>query len=248
MSHSPFTGVWTLAGTTASRQPPSPPTELDLAFPDRGVVVRHGGRHDQLLGVDLAARAGAADGVVGPIDHWLRANDVAAVYEPIDARRLRATAMWRMHEGEPEVAVWELVVSAQTSLLQSDAEVAVVSTVEADDLLWNDVRAGHQGWHSIGTDGAVPPEATCILARRGAAAAGATSLLIAVHPADHRHLFVTRAGPRARIECRLFSSAIEKGVLLRSRVMAALGPASADTAWAGRIAARFAASSPPLTT
>ncbi|MCE9632406.1 MAG: hypothetical protein K8S94_17070 [Planctomycetia bacterium] len=248
MSHSPSTAVWSLTDTVASRQLATMPIELDLNLPSRGIVARRHGRDDQLLGVDLTARESAADTTLRPVDHWLRGGDLAAVYEPADARHLRATAMWRMHDGATDVTGWEVVVSAQTSLLESDAAVAVVSTVEADDLLWNDGRQSHHAWQPIGTAGAVPDAATCILIRRDAVAADATSLLIAVHPADHRRIIVTRSGHRARIECWLFSSAIEKGVLLRSRVLAAIGPAQADTTWAERLAAGFAASPPPLTT
>lgn len=244
MSHSPSTTVWSLTGTVASQRPAAMPIQLDLARPAQGIDTQCGDHHDHLLGLGL----GTGDAPLWPTDHWLRGDDLAAVYEPADARHLRATVMWKMRAGEAGVTGWEVVVSAQTSLLTTDAAIAVVSTVEADDLLWSDGRGEQHDWQPIDPDGAVPAGATCILARRGAGDAHATSLLIAVHPADHRHIIIARAGRRVQIECWLFSSAIEKGVLLRSRVLAAIGPAPTDAAWAGRIVAGFAASPPPLTT
>jgi putative heme iron utilization protein len=63
-----------------------------------------------------------------------------------------------------------------------------------------------------------------------------------------RQIRVDRHGSRTTISCWLFSSAVEKGVLLRSRVLAAIGPTANDTAWAAALAAAFAHSPPILTT
>ncbi|MFM8377790.1 MAG: hypothetical protein ACKOB1_00535, partial [Planctomycetia bacterium] len=65
-------------------------------------------------------------------------------------------------------------------------------------------------------------------------------------PDDRRRISWTERGGRASIVCWLFSSAVEKGVLLRSRVRAAIGPADGDTAWAEAIADAFAGSPPVL--
>jgi hypothetical protein len=61
-------------------------------------------------------------------------------------------------------------------------------------------------------------------------------------------LTIRRDGKRSVVECWLFSTALEKGVLLRSRVLAAIGPAADATLWAADLAASFAASPPMLTT
>jgi hypothetical protein len=70
-------------------------------------------------------------------------------------------------------------------------------------------------------------------------------VLVAVHPADVRRILVASAAGRVRVTCWLFTAAIEKGVLLKSRVLAAVGPA-ADTAWADALVVDLAASPPPL--
>jgi hypothetical protein len=221
--------------------------ELDLRRPERGLTVAiRDGHRDHLLGVGVASAA--ADGPTGPLtDHWLRGSDLTAVYEPADPRRLRATSMWRIHEARDDVACWEVVVSAQTSLPESDAALAVITDIETDELLWSAARAPLSPWRRLDSRAPVPDEAAWILARRGDATGG-TSVLIATHPADRRRIKIRNVAGRARIECWLFPTAIEKGVLLRSRVLGAIGPRPTDETWASRTAATFAASPPPLTT
>ena len=229
--------AWMLADRIATQEADGLVARLDLAAPARGIGLSADGesRADRLLGVDLRSECRL-------MEQWLRGEDVVAVYEPADARKLRATAMWR-RQPRPGICSWEVVVSAQTSLVQSDSAVAVVSEVDATDLLWGVARHGEIHWTPCRHGEPQPEAATCVLARRAAA----TTALIAVHPDDVRQLAVRRHGGRARIECWLFSTAIEKGVLLRSRVLAALGPAANDAAWAGAIVHDFAASPPPLT-
>jgi len=202
---------------------------LDLDAPSRGLALANG---DAVLGVDLRVGCAASD-------HWLRGDDLVAVYEPADARRLRATAMWRPLAAAGACSAWELTLSAQTASWHSDPALAVTADVACRELLWSH-GAADAGW----TAGAGGPaaEATCVLLRRPEAAT-----LVAVHPADARRLVVRRAAGRAAIACWLFSTALEKGVLLRGRVLAAVGPAAGDEAWAAGLLHAFAASPPPLT-
>ena len=152
--------------------------------------------------------------------------------------------MWRTHRPGDALRAWELVTSAQTSLLQSDAVLAVVSEIDAADMLWGTCIDGTVRWHE-----APRSEATCVLVQRaGVPGAAGASVLVAAHPGDARRMTVRRDGRRLVIECWLFSTALEKGVLLRSRVLAAVGPAADATHWAADLAATFAATPPMLTT
>ena len=215
------------------------PAAVDLDQPRQGITLAgHGvSPPSTLLGLDLRSDCRLTD-------HWVRGNDVTAVYETADARQLRTTAMWRLHVSDAATRAWQLIASAQTSLLQSDAVLAVVSEIEATDILWGTWANGAVQWH---TDPS--PEATCILLRRGGATdSDSTSVLVAAHPGDARRMTARRDGTRVVVECWLFSTELEKGVLLRSRVLAAVGPAADATGWAGDLAAKFAASPPMLTT
>jgi hypothetical protein len=71
---------------------------------------------------------------------------------------------------------------------------------------------------------------------------------VAVHPADARRIDIEPSAGRCGVTCRLFAAPLEKGVLLRSRVVAAIGPERNDEAWADRVLQAFAASPPLLTT
>jgi hypothetical protein len=227
------TAAWKLTGLAAS----DGRGRIDLAVPAAGVAVAGDDRvddrtEDRVLGVDLRSPAAAAR----LVDHWARGDDVVGVYEPADPRRLRATAMWR---SLPVGNAWELVVSAQTALVESDSAVAVTCDLAQGALAWG--RGSETGvlWHPLERDGC-PAEATCLLVRRSTDA-----VLIAVHPADVRRILVASDGGRVRVTCWLFTAAIEKGVLLKSRVLAAVGPAT-DTAWAEALIGGLAAAPPPL--
>jgi hypothetical protein len=215
------------------------PAAIDLEQPRQGITLARSDATGSanLLGLDLRSDCRLAD-------HWVRGDDVTAVYETDDARHLRTTAMWRLHPSDGASRAWELVVSAQTSLLQSDSVLAVVSEIDATDVMWGTCHDGAVHWHADPS-----PEAVCMLLGCGGPAASAgTSVLVAAHPGDARRLTLRRDGQRIIVECWLFSTALEKGVLLRSRVLAAIGPTAEATRWAGDLAARFAASPPMLTT
>ena len=227
------TAAWSLTDGVASRPFSAGAVRLDLTRPVEGLrIPLDGGRCDHLLGVDLSSLA----------DHWVRGTDVAAVYEPADPRQLRSTVMWRAHARDAGVAAWELITSAQTSLLETDVTVAVHSECAADQVVWSSADLPPR-WRIFDAGQPLPQEATAVLVRRAG-----SSCLVAVHPHDARRVDVTHRDDRIAIDCRLFASALEKGVLLRSRVLAAIGPARDDEAWAGPLLAEFAASPPPLTT
>lgn len=207
---------------------------------------------DRLLGVDLRSDC-------PPADVWLRGADVTAVYEPADDRRLRATAMWRLHprpdglDDRTTVRACELIVSAQTSVLESDSTIPVVADIADGERLWGCPQgSGGMHWIAAATQTTQPPCATAVLVRRRD-----SSVVVGVHPADVRTLECTAGGTAGRpgrcgITAWLFTGlteqSIEKGVLLRGRVCAAQGPAAGDAAWATAVLTAFNASPPPLTT
>lgn len=225
-----LTTAWTLSGTVGTARGTA--ASLDLTAPDAGLAVVSSDATDQLLGLDFRGA------VTGPSDAWIRGTDLTAIYEPDDPRRLRATAMWRaMPDG---LAAWELVVSAQTSLLRADAALAVVSHVACVEARW---LGADGGWQPLRDSGPLPAEATAVLARRAE-----TAVLVAVHPQDPRRITVDLARGRARVECGIFPAAVEKGVILRSRVLAAVGSAASAESWASARHAVFAAAPPFLDT
>lgn len=216
---------------------------LDLAAAASGICLAGGrdGETDVLLGIALGGRAGLTD-------HWIRGGDVTAVYESEDDRRLRTLAMWRLIAATVGTQAWVLVLSAQTSLLQTMANVGVVSRVRGD--LEMHAAAGSGRLEFGPADSGVTT--TAVLVRLPAPAGGfrdaSRSLLLAVHPEDRGLLTATASGGRVDIDCRLFPATLEKGVLLRSRMLAVVGPTADHAGWAAEMLAAFTASPPLLST
>ncbi|MFM7033958.1 MAG: hypothetical protein ACKOYJ_02015 [Planctomycetia bacterium] len=201
---------------------------VDPDEPQTGIVCGN----DRLLGLDLRSPCQASD-------LWVRGGDIVASYEPNDPRLLRATALWRRRRCDG-VAAWEVIASATTGREHSDVSLSVTSDVEAATILWGIGDGARLQWHPA----APATSPACLLLRRE----GAGSVLVAGHAGDARRMFVRPYDGRARVECWLFSTAAEKGVLFRGRVMAAVGPAAGDTLWAERAWSDFDASPPVLTT
>jgi hypothetical protein len=224
----PTDSVWTLAGGRAQDRVGG--VVLDLSAPALGLVTPTG---DRWLGFDVG---------VGrpPLDAWARGDDVTAIWEPGDDRGLRATGLWRCHGADAGVVSWELVASATTRLLHADATLAVTSDVKALEILSAAWQAGTPPPFAPGTS----THHGLVLLRRG----DGRSLLLMLHPSDHQTVTVAVEQGRARVGCWLFPTGVEKGVLLRSRVVAAIGPTADDVTWGARLAARFAASPPVLST
>lgn len=214
---------------------------VDLAAPSLGLTTSDG---DRLLGLDLGGDGEASDA-------WIRGADLTACWEPHDDRELRATALWRCHgDGgglalPPDVVAWELIASATSRRLHADATLTVTADVAAEAVLAAAFAGDRRGGDRPAsfTPPGDPRQAVFMIRRDGP-----TTVALVVHPADRHAATVTTASHRARFACRLFASGVEKGVLLRSRVLAALGPAAGDVAWIGSLAERFAALPPELST
>lgn len=217
----------THGGATATFDPARPKAGLSVATA-AGTVCR-------LLAVDPGADPGL-------VDHWVRGDDVVAVYEPSDARRLRTTAMWRWLPGgvaaPTGVSAWLLVVSAQTALLDSDPRITVDSRMPGTCVRWGVSAADPPHWQV----GALPAADAALV--RGP---NGCSVLVAVHPADRRSFTVGTAPDGVTVRCGLFSDRVEKGVLLRGRVLAAVGPTAGDDAWGVSLLRHLDAEPPPLT-
>jgi hypothetical protein len=233
------TDHWMLDGRRSQARCDGLDVSLDLERPAAGLVIAAGPQPasvDHLLGLDLTASC-------PPSDHWLRGSDITAVYEPADSRSLRATALWRLRACDAVTAAWELIASAQTASLDSDPAVSVVADVAATDVRWLEAAPPGSGWSTLAPTAMLPARTTAVLALRPSGSA----VLFAPHPDDATQVNASWDQGRLRLSCRLFTRQLEKGVLLRSRVLAACGPAR-DTAWADRLLADFFASPPPLST
>lgn len=213
---------------------------IDLALPQGGLEVGRPGctAPDRVLGVQLEPACGSTDA-------WSRGGDLTAVYESRDGGRLRTTVMWRAEPAwlDAPAGVWcrEAVVSAQTALLEDVPQISVSADLTGSRIEPLACEAGR-------LHAALAPDREA----HGYLVSGADNhaVLFLVHPLDARGVTARTAGGRVHITARLFPATVEKGVLLRSRVIAAIGPAPHATAagsWAATLAAAFAASPPMIT-
>lgn len=233
--------AWRRSGRTVALVPDafegiSRGVHVDLSAPSAGLVIADG---DSILGLDIGHDGEASDA-------WIRGSDLTACWEPRDERELRATASWRCHRRgsdlapPPGVAAWELIASATSRRLHADATLTVSSAVAAREVVAAPLDGGRAG--TFAPPGA--PGQALFLVRRD----GGTSVAIVIHPADRHAVDVSIASGRARVRCALFASGVEKGVLLRSSVLAAVGPSHHDLRWVIPIAERFCALPPELST
>ncbi len=230
---------WRLSGLQATDE--TAKARIDLAEPRLGLTVTDGDAATRLLGIELPEGC-------QPTEAWSRGGDLTAIYEPGDDRRLRVTAMWRAageDERFPGVRRWQLVLSAQTSLLSSLAELSVLSQW-AGDVAEGGWREGQVSWL------AGSREVACLRVCGAAAGGSASCLVIAIHPDDAGVLeHAAGEGGTALIRCRLFPRDLEKGVLLRSRVLVAVGPRESlegAEGWPAAVLRQFAGSEPILST
>lgn len=199
-----------------------------------------------------------------PVEHWVRGIDLTAIYEPDDARRLRITATWRRRTDlvpseDADVATWQLVLSAQTSVLETTPSMNVVSRVPSGEVI-----------ETFGVSDSIQavvanrrPQAVIghgVLMRAG----GDFGVLLACHPFDsaepatphpttHPQPTIQVHAPTgpdgcASIMCSIFGTSLEKGVILRGRILAAIGPAVRCGTWARNMLVSFSQEPPDLST
>jgi hypothetical protein len=208
-----------------------------------------------------------------PVDCFVRGNDFVATYAETADRPYRAQIYWRLIDGDRSVsersagghradpiAALELIVSVQTSRLDSEPALAVCTTLGAVEA-WRLLDAADDCGAANGdtSHAAIPGRATVVPGFHASDSPGCClirpigsgpSYLEMVHPADFRQTtfeWTADSSPIVRLAHRLFAERLEKGVILRSRIRGLFVPRARDTERARTEYRRFAASEPPLT-
>jgi hypothetical protein len=181
---------------------------------------------------------------------YVRGQDLVCTYPQHDQRKIRGQVYWRALEWGPDRApCLDLIVSVQTSLLDSDPTLNLRSNLPAPEVLR--VKNVEQAV----TEDITPKSNDQIITLRGSIPAcwlfrlraGNFSYAEMVHPSD----FVSSCFQETALEIehstQLFRGPLEKGVILRSRLRGVILPRSNDVAAAIACYQEFAASEPPLT-
>jgi hypothetical protein len=251
---------WRIDGHTARLEFETFRAEIDLSNPSTGVrrlEPRGMALPDAALFCVMLPQFASAGETA--MDFYSRGNDLVAIYGDAREHPFRAQIYWRLlppscfdsaDSENQSIAALELILSIQTSLLNSDPALTVETTLAANEV---SQLAHLDGFDFV--DLPIPSAPKLVDAQFGAGcfvlrpAGGSLTYIEMVHPADFRQSTLERVdqnGP-VRLSHRLFAERLEKGVILRSRIRAIFATADANLATIARAYQEFAASDPPLT-
>lgn len=184
-------------------------------------------------------------------DAYVRGNDLVATYAPAIDWPYAPSVYWRVDSigsDRNTLAALSLLVSIQTDLLDTHPLVRVTSQLSAEEVLL--LGVGESGKTS-----AVPVRgrqtirpATSPTAILWRLPGGQLSLVELAEPNDFRQLAVEHAGGVCRSEWELFAEFLEKGVIRRAQIHAAILPRENDIALATKLCRNLASRPLPLTT
>lgn len=250
---------WTIDGPRAALATASVAARVDLLAPRLGLTqVRVDGRElaASLLQVTLPDLP--ADEVASRLDFYERGGDLVATYGDARQPAARAIVYWRVQPAAAyrALAAVELQVSIQTSALDFDPALEAGSALPTADCLTladtGQPRFVPLGWRDSNV-AVVQRESGvgCFIARLDERLSYAEM----VYPLDYVQTTFARepsrpgpGEPNTVLRHRLFSQRLEKGVLLRARVLGAFLPRRSDQSDAAECWSTFAASEPALAT
>lgn len=245
---------WRLDGLQAILQMPQLSAAVDVLRPTRGLgELSFKGQprpEMQLLCVDFVGSESLAASEID--DCYERCDDLVATYAQTAQRVFRTQIYWRPAERSGVGTAIELVASVQTSLLDSRPVLTTGSRLRAS-AVFRLTSADEVAFEPVSLQAEAPlrfdnRQPGCFVARIDEQLSYAEM----VHPLDARETSVAITaqsdGPRLELRHRLFARPLEKGVILRSRVLGLLLPRQDDLQVAARQYQVFAAAEPPLTT
>ncbi len=205
-----------------------------------------------LLGVQLPDQLLPA----ATIDSYIRGGDLVATYPETADRAFRVQIYWRAGMQNPRgaIATVELVTSVQTSLLDTRPQLTARSILPAAEVLQlenaetgNFVNVTPPPAHARPTDDSLLPP--CHLFRLASADFSYVEIVVPAEGQSSRCEIVTEgSGARIRLTHELFAERLEKGVILRSRVIGLWIDRPNDLVVAHRHYQALVSAAPPLTT
>jgi hypothetical protein len=195
------------------------------------------------LGVELVGANRPAEPAA--VEQYVRGGDLVATYSDCPEPALRTQIYWRVgsHPAEGAIAAVELVISVQTSLLDSSPRLATRSMIGGDEALC--LLAPDGAWQCD------TGRSSCHLYRL---AETPFSYAEMVHPAQSLESAIElpslagAASKRLELRHQLFLERLEKGVILRARVLGVFLDRQDDQSAAERHYAAFLSAELPLTT
>lgn len=239
---------WRLDGNSARLDAPMLQGALRVDRPQDGLTNLVLGEKQRPGDSILAIGTKPADLTVA--ESYIRGGDLVATYAETGNDRVRPQIYWRSQmtgEGEPSGGV-EVVVSMQTSLLDSDPGLTTCSILPAGEILWLEEESLAR--FRLLTPGEFPSTGTGLVLLRPAGEN--VSYFEAVCPGDYLGGFwqMESNGKMSRVglHFRLFGERLEKGVIRRTRVFGGFIPRQDDERMAVACWTNWLAQPLPLTT
>ena len=234
----PENSLWEFAQPVARLRDGAWQAQVDVAHPERGLHELRVGRtalDGQLVAVvpggDTPWQAKLADA-------YVRGPDVVATYEPTADWPYAPQLYWRAEPAdgrEGVIASLSLLVSIQTSLLDTHPQVEIASSLPAEEVLRVAIGGGDELHVEafLGGERTVHPRAdVCCVVRRlpggklsyaeFMSASDFRQLSVDFQPPPGNHPTPTSAAGECHTRWELFAEFLEKGVIRRARLQLAL--------------------------
>ena len=188
------------------------------------------------------------------IDCYLRGNDIIATIEDqeksvAEEYSSRRQIYWRCEDSSADALAVQVILSSQTSLLQSVPLLQSQSDIQASELLKLSDVENHSFTSLIKQQSGddfqqLTAAPACFLVRNSQSELSYAEM---IHPADFQSVEYSFFNDQCCLRYPIFGSQLEKGVILRSRVQGVFLPRDADEELAANFYKKFVASKIPLT-
>jgi hypothetical protein len=259
-----MSAAWQLDATTARLIGSQIGATIDLSQPARGLAVSVSNIAQnqfalQALGIEVGNEKALSH---ARLDAYVRGPDLVATYDESPPAQLRTQSYWRIIEtaefaaddASAVVAAFDLILSVNTSLLDNNPQSRVSSKIAAIETVFELVAdaAGKLTFQEVDFTNSGSPAGRidrktgtgCFIARFGNSE---LSFVQMVHPVDFCGAILDINQKSLAISHQLFQQRLEKGVILRARVRAAVLRRRDDLSTAQAAYVRFANAEPPLT-
>jgi hypothetical protein len=225
--------IWTLRGNVAELSCGKLSGCVDASRPNAGFHNVAFGGAQQAMDFLRAYRSDVGAERPWPLpvaESYVRGNDLVASYQATDGWPFSPQLYWRansLRAVDGVLASTSLLVSVQTHLLDTVPQIAVASLVPCEEPLLVSVSSAQQSAVRIDSSQTIPStnEDCCVVSRFRAAPLSYVEIM----PAGDYHAISLRAEETGPVfEWRLFAEFLEKGVIRRARVHAAIVPRDRD--------------------
>ena len=234
---------WQIDGEVAAIADGRLAASIDLKHPANGLtkLTYDGNAVNGCIPLQVSPEPPAPKSGETLIESYIRGRDLIATYAQTPQRSVQPTYYWHCLECEGSAVGVELMVSMQTSLLDSDPTLSAFSECK-----------GSAHWVCDG-------KATAIEDATWESPANATGLFLfrlndevsyaeMVFPSDFLGASVKKDNGAWQLTYRMFPEDLEKGVIRRGRIRALLMPTKDDIDTATKAYEALSAADPPLTT